>query len=98
MSELDKLERWLGENGHRFGYYTIRDDFDADYTRVNKHQIKVMNKDGEYLWDAICHYGSYGYEQGLLEIAGNLVEGGGVEGWLTAEDVIRKIEEKEGKA
>lgn len=98
MSELDKLERWLGKNSYRFGYWVIRDDFDPEYTRVNKHQITVMDRDGNYLWDAICHYGSYGYENGLLEIAGNLVPGGDVEGWLTAEDIIRKIEEKDGKA
>ena len=98
MSELDKLEKWLRENASRFGdeIMVIRDDCDPDDSIVNKHQITVC-RNGEYLWDAICHYGSYGYEQGLLEIYGSLVDGGGVKGWLTAEEVIRLIEEKEGK-
>lgn len=96
MSELDKLEKWLGENAQRFGYDVTRDDCEPERSRVNKHQI-IVGRNGEYLWDAICHYGSYGYEQGLLEIYGSLVDDGGVVGWLTAEDVIRRIEEKEGE-
>lgn len=44
--------------------------------------------------DAICHDGSYGRNEGLLEIMG-LVDkektgGDSVEGWLTAEEVFRR--------
>ena len=50
--------------------------------------------------DAICHAGSYGHEEGLLEIMG-LVEGDSVEGYLTAEEVFERIkknyEENSGK-
>lgn len=40
--------------------------------------------------DAVCHYGSYGHQQGLIEIMG-LVQadtGDSVEGWLTAAEVF----------
>jgi hypothetical protein len=42
--------------------------------------------------DAICHSGSYGHEQGLLEIMGlNTDPTDDVEGWLTAEEVYKRI-------
>lgn len=47
-------------------------------------------------WDAICGYGSYGNEEGLLEVMGNPVilpsDGDTVAGWLTADDVITRLE------
>lgn len=46
-------------------------------------------------WDAICHYGSYGYEDGLLEIYGELVtedDDDSVVGYLTAADVVKRVE------
>lgn len=47
-------------------------------------------------WDAICHSFSYGHERGLLEIMGILVDedevGDTVEGHLTAEEVLKKID------
>lgn len=43
--------------------------------------------------DVICHRGSYGYEEGLLEIMGLVDESHGddVEGYLTANEVFRRI-------
>lgn len=43
--------------------------------------------------DAICHPGSYGYSAGLLEIMGLVSPHNedGVEGWLTAEEVFRRM-------
>ena len=48
------------------------------------------------MWDAICQQGSYGYEDGLLEICGDIVETKDdiVEGYLTAQDVIERIERR----
>lgn len=43
--------------------------------------------------DAICHSGSYGRNDGLLEIMGLVDEeavGDEVEGWLTAEEVFER--------
>lgn len=90
MSELDKLEKYLKE--HNIPYERI-DDFKMGL--IDRHQILVMDKDGCEIWDAICHFGSYGYKQGLLEIMGTLVrpeDRDSVVGWLTAEDIIRRIE------
>lgn len=91
MSELDKLEEYLRQNG--IGYIRIEEE-----GRYGRHQIVVYGKDGEMRWDAICHRGSYGHEEGLLEIYGDIVDyekdGDSVVGWLTAEDVIKRIEQR----
>ena len=90
MSELDKLEQYLKDNG--IGYKRIDENADT----WGRHQINVFCSDSEIAWDAICQRGSYGFERGLLEIYGTLVyegkDGDSVVGWLTAEDVIKRIE------
>lgn len=87
LTELGKLCCWLADNKFRF---TFRPLFAGA-------QIGVFSKDGSYAWDAICHEYSYGGEEGLLEIAGCLVDeeecGDTVRGWLTAEEVIEKVNE-----
>lgn len=89
MSELEKLEKYLKEKGY---IYERRQEQKAYY---NLNQIIVYDKEGQRQWDAICHRGSYGYEQGLLEIYGTIVQGqDSVEGWLTAEDIIKRLEGK----
>ena len=49
----------------------------------------------EAVCDVICHRGSYGYKEGLLEMMGLLTEEEGEEddvvGWLTAWDVAQRI-------
>lgn len=90
MSELDKLEKYLKE--HNIPYERIDE---AEKGIMDRHQILVKDKDGCEIWDAICHFGSYGYESGLLEIMGTLVrpeDRDSVVGWLTAEDIIGRIE------
>lgn len=68
-------------------------------------QIVVYKEDGERLISAIEGYGSYGYGSGfdwdkpsdLIEIMGLLTpeeeEYDSVKGWLTAEEVFRRIKE-----
>lgn len=85
MTELDKLENWLKE--HDVNY--ARRDQDYEYGR---HIIIVFDEAWNRKWDAICQYGSYGYEDGLLEIYGEICDD--VEGWLTAEQVIEKATNK----
>ena len=50
-------------------------------------------------WDVICHDYSYGHESGLLEAFGDdIVEEnykGDVEGYLTARDILDRIDNKE---
>lgn len=89
LTQLDKLEKYLKENGIKYERIDTKDT----------HQINVPNsRDKE--WDAICHYGSFGYKEGLLEIYGSIVPenvGDTVEGYLTAEDVVNRINEYKKK-
>ena len=87
MTELDKLEEYLKTHNM---FYTRTDEpgFESHGKLVNQfHQITITNPG--YCWDVICHNGSYGYEQGLLEYADNIEAD--VIGNLTAEDVINLI-------
>ena len=96
--ELDKLENYLKEHGYTYE----RADLPGSQWRMERHIVIVydgVDADGNYgtrLWDAICQPGSYGYEAGLLEIYGNIVnkkvDGDSVVGFLTAEDVIERLE------
>lgn len=92
-TQLDILEQYLKSAGIKHE----RIDRDRKYIgncvlQYDWHQIKVLDDEGNYLWDAVCHFGSYGYEQGLLEIYGSIAdEDDPVVGWLTAQDVIDRI-------
>ena len=105
MSELDKLQEYLEQNGYkikRIDTYPTASmlamsgmlGFEKGYGEY--HQIVVYKEDGDIWWDVICNWGSYGFESGLLEIMGpkglcnNLDDR--VEGWLTAQDIIDRLE------
>ena len=103
LTELNKLEQWLIANNIRYERIDKEDipiDESLKYclAQFEQHQICVPGYDSERReWDAICHRGSYGAEEGLLEIMGTIVrenDGYSVEGWLTAEEVIERIKEK----
>lgn len=106
MTELEKLEHYLKEHGYRYervdnpipeSMIPVRQKYNLPEGWCEQHQIVVYDAKGRRAWDAICHWGSYGYSQGLLEIMGSLVPKTGrdrVIGWLTAQDVIDKLEEK----
>ena len=103
LTELNKLEDYLKENGIEYQ----REDMDNFYSReewrdlvdkygayaepMDLHQIVVF-ADGRRSWDVICHRGGRGCEKGLLEGLGDLFDRP-VEGFLTAADVIKKIED-----
>ena len=96
MSELDKLAKYLHKIKMPFEQYECDKQWDIDDCIIvmDRHQICVPNQ--EYpIWDAICQKGSYGYKEGLLEIYGVIVDeaidGDTVAGWLTADDVIKSI-------
>ena len=97
LTELNNLEEYLKANG--IEYERIDEDnilklFGVS-TVIDRHQIKVgVTEAGPWDWDVICQSGSFGSDEGLLEGMGSIFEGD-VEGWLTAEDVIKKIEEAE---
>lgn len=82
MTELEKLKKWLDENGYDARWH---DNFGK------KDQVIVYEK-GKRSWDVICSIGSYGGKQGLLEVYGNICED--VIGWLKAEDVIKLLERR----
>lgn len=94
MDELTKLETWL--RSHHIPYERIDENPPEWAPRLDRHQICVPSKKiKERKWDAICHYGSYGYEEGLLEIYGELVtedDDDSVVGYLTAADVVKRVE------
>lgn len=103
LTQLDWLEEYLKTNG--ISYVRISEDtkYDPEHPHcieeLERHQLIVYDERGNRLWDAICHYGSYGAEEGLLEIYGEIVSpmaGDSVEGWLTAKDVIERIERRKG--
>ena len=49
---------------------------------------------GERIGDAVCHFGSYGHERGLIEVMGfPFCDEEDVVGFLTADEVIHQIEE-----
>ena len=101
LTELNKLENYLKSRGIQYERHDGDDEYDEKerLIRLDRHQI-IVPKDGSTReWDAICQRGSYGAEEGLLEIYGKIVRpcGDSVEGYLTAEDVIERIEEVYGK-
>jgi len=91
--ELDKLQQYLDRMGVN---YERVDEEPSRFSYIDRHQLIVYSKDGFREWDAICNYGTYGAELGLLEIMGVLVPTGDVEGYLTADQVIEKYKAWKG--
>lgn len=99
---MDKLVEYLDKSGINYKrikethIMTFPDGIDRD---IGRNQVVVYDDEDCLKWDAICHYGSYGYEAGLLEIMGDIVDegedGDSVAGWLTADDVIKRIKAQE---
>lgn len=97
MTEMDKLENYLKDHG--FQYERIIDE-GISYGEITigcRNQI-IVYRDKNRDWDAICQPGSYGYEHGLLEVMGSRVvrpsDGDSVCGYLTAQQVIDRLEVK----
>ena len=98
LTQMDKLEIYLKE--HHIPYDRIDKEeifkeisHDNFILQCEQHQIIVPPQDKERQWDVICHRGSYGHKDGLLEVMGTIARGDDdVEGWLTADDVIERIE------
>lgn len=82
-TEMGKLEQLLQEAKIP---YRIEYIFGIPSVRYYGH--------GNYLiCDAVCHSGSYGYQDGLLEIMGLTRNEDSVEGWLTSKEVFYRISE-----
>ena len=80
-TEMNILGEWLANNGIRFNRHP----------RYRGEQIVVPDWD----WDVVCNEWSYGGSCGLLESMGAIVDeekvGDAVEGYLTAEGVIKRF-------
>lgn len=100
MSELDMLEEYLKDKGIEYERIDVHYETEIPHSGgimaiIDRHQICVPDEESAE-WDAVCQRGSYGFEEGLLEIYGNIVRPDAddtVEGWLTSDDVITRIEE-----
>lgn len=97
MTEMEKLENYLKEHGYQYEKI-IEEGFIEFGVEIGFRNQIVVYKDDKRDWDAICQPGSYGYEKGLLEVMGERVvresDGDGVCGFLTAQEVIDRLEEK----
>ena len=106
MIEILKLKQMLEEANIPFEFTDDKNNYKeieatnnlalikAAEELANSYQI-IIYKNGEILCDVIYGYGSYGYEQGLLEIMGGLTkeenENSSVLGYLTAEEVFKRF-------
>ena len=91
MNEIIRLHEMLNEANIP---HTFTDDMFENWILYPSYQI-VIEKDGTRLCDAIFHYGSYGFYDGLLEIMGGLTEeereNDQVLGHLTADEVFKRF-------
>lgn len=88
--EIFRLKEMLEKEGIPFIYC------DSRYKNIVHHQIVYPSYDN-VLCSCIEGYGSYGNREDKLEIDGLLTERekeySGVVGWLTAEEVFKRIKE-----
>lgn len=95
-TELDRLQEYL--IAHRITHDRVDEEEIIDEVgRVlvsDRHEIYVPEEGEECRWIAVCHRGSYGWEERLIEICGTLVteeDDDTVVGFLTAADVIDRM-------
>ena len=89
--EILKLKEKLENANIPFEY---NDDLFNGY-KSPSYQIVILTRHNERLCDAVYHFGSYGHEQGLIEIMGALTyeeyENDSVLGYLTADEVFERF-------
>lgn len=81
--EMGKLE-WLLQEA--------KIPYRIDYV-IGMPSVRYYGHGENLICDAICHSGSYGHEEGPLEIMGLTRNDDSVEGWLTSEEVFDRISE-----
>ena len=96
-TEMEKLIDWLSVN--------LDDRFHFEQRFINGGlQVMIFDSKGDSLWDGICNFMSYGHERGLIEVMEHTDENyilteeerecDDVLGWLTAQDIIDRLEGK----
>ena len=88
LKEFDDLEKMLADA--KIAY--CREDNTPNAWGFDFHQLRADEDPGDrWTWDVVCNKGTYGYEQGLLEMWGkNMID---PEGYLTAKECFEKIKE-----
>ncbi len=81
---MNKLEEYLKSKGYRYTRKAL----------LSGEQI-VVYKNGHRWFDVICHRYSFGYSEGLLESMGMVEDQRDVTGFLTAQDIINRMEAEE---
>lgn len=85
MIKFDEMKKLM------FGLYDKGIDFNLKVF-FDGISITINDENGNYLWDAICHRGSYGHEEGLIEVMGIVSDyEDDVEGYLTAEEILSRL-------
>ena len=82
VTQVDKLTTMLEATNIPF-------EITENYGRP---QVWYPNKEHP-VCDAICHWGSYGHQTGLIEIMGLTHNDDSVEGYLNADEVFSRIKE-----
>lgn len=98
LAEFDKLQSYLLTHDYNVNItHRRRQMLGRQLVESEHHQLVVVDHDGTRLWDAVISDYSYGHEDGLLEAMGSLLgdRPGDVEGWLTAGEIIRRLELKD---
>lgn len=84
--EMERLIKMLNERNAKFRINEI----------LGTKQVVFLSDSGVDIGDAICHAGSYGHENGLIEIMGLDITveeyGDSVLGYLTAEEVLEHLD------
>lgn len=96
--EMNKLIRLLVLNGIPFEVLSFP-AFSAPREEDADFGLQIFSPSFEKpMIDAVCHWGTYGYEKGLIEIQSALIQNpdeweDGVRGWLTAEEALEYFKE-----
>lgn len=93
LTEFNKAAKMLRDKGIKY----LREDSGAIMPDGDVYERHGIHSEGEWVWDFVCHTGTYGSEDGLLEYWSKKLKSSGCDpkGWLTAEEVVRLIEEGE---
>ena len=87
-TEIDKLIKILNDQG-----VCCPIDWEVKELYGRPQVIFLNPQSEERIGDAICHFGRYGHERGLIEVMGvPFCDEEDVVGFLTADEVIHQIE------
>lgn len=96
MYQFNKLEELLKANGIEYEREDRRGGIDIGSIVYFFHQLRCPNCiGGRYVWDVIYANGSFGEEDGLLELYGTEMDE--PLGYMTAEECLKVIKEKLAK-